>query len=48
MSLHVVTVFGLGFGGMYVSPDVGGTGLTRLDAAIVFEALATVFVTTCI
>src|ERR1700761_4638192 len=31
---------GLGFAGLYVKEDVGGSGLTRLDAAIVFEALA--------
>jgi len=31
---------GLGFAGVYVREDVGGSGLTRLDAAIVFEALA--------
>lgn len=30
----------LGFGGIYVSEDVGGSGLGRLDAALVFEALA--------
>ena len=30
----------LGFAGLYVSDDVGGSALTRLDAAIVFEALA--------
>jgi alkylation response protein AidB-like acyl-CoA dehydrogenase len=30
----------LGFGGMYVCDDVGGSGLSRLDAAIVFEELA--------
>ncbi|PSC72985.1 acyl-dehydrogenase [Micractinium conductrix] len=30
----------LGFGGMYVSDDVGGAGLGRLDAAIIFEELA--------
>jgi alkylation response protein AidB-like acyl-CoA dehydrogenase len=30
----------LGFGGIYVRGDVGGTGLTRLDATIVFEELA--------
>ncbi len=30
----------LGFAGLYVSEDVGGSGLTRLDAAIVFEALS--------
>jgi len=31
----------LGMGGVYVREDVGGSGLTRLDAALVFEALAT-------
>jgi alkylation response protein AidB-like acyl-CoA dehydrogenase len=31
----------LGMGGVYVSPDVGGSGLSRLDAALIFEALAT-------
>jgi alkylation response protein AidB-like acyl-CoA dehydrogenase len=30
----------LGFGGMYIREDVGGSGLTRLDAAIIFEELA--------
>jgi alkylation response protein AidB-like acyl-CoA dehydrogenase len=30
----------LGFGGITVKDDVGGTGLTRLDATIVFEELA--------
>jgi len=30
----------LGFGGLYVSEESGGTGLTRLDATLVFEALA--------
>ena len=30
----------LGFGALYVSADAGGTGLSRLDAALVFEALA--------
>ncbi len=30
----------LGFGGIYVSEDVGGSGLTRLDAALIFEELA--------
>ena len=30
----------LGFGGLYVGEDVGGTGLTRLDATLVFEALS--------
>ena len=32
---------GLGMGGIYVSEDVGGSGLTRLDAARIFEQLAT-------
>ncbi|KXS14345.1 acyl-CoA dehydrogenase NM domain-like protein, partial [Gonapodya prolifera JEL478] len=31
----------LGFGAIYCSPDFGGTGLGRLDASIIFEALAT-------
>jgi len=31
----------LGMGGIYLKPDVGGSGLTRLDAALIFEALAT-------
>lgn len=30
----------LGLGGLYVSEDYGGTGLSRLDATLVFEALA--------
>jgi alkylation response protein AidB-like acyl-CoA dehydrogenase len=30
----------LGFGGLYIREDVGGSGLTRLDAAIIFEELA--------
>ncbi|UFM63877.1 acyl-CoA dehydrogenase family protein [Paracoccus sp. MA] len=30
----------LGFGGVYVGEDHGGTGLSRLDATLVFEALA--------
>ena len=30
----------LGLGGIYVSEDYGGAGLTRLDATLVFEALA--------
>ncbi|MDX1541750.1 MAG: acyl-CoA dehydrogenase family protein, partial [Geminicoccaceae bacterium] len=30
----------LGFGGIYVKDDVGGSGLSRLDAAIIFEELA--------
>ncbi|HWK95824.1 MAG TPA: acyl-CoA dehydrogenase family protein [Pseudolabrys sp.] len=30
----------LGFGGIYVRDDVGGSGLTRLDAALIFEELA--------
>jgi len=31
----------LGIGGIYVREDVGGSGLKRLDAALVFEALST-------
>jgi alkylation response protein AidB-like acyl-CoA dehydrogenase len=31
----------LGMGGIYVAEDVGGSGLTRLDAALIFEALST-------
>jgi alkylation response protein AidB-like acyl-CoA dehydrogenase len=30
----------LGFGGIYVREDVGGAGLSRLDAALIFEELA--------
>ncbi len=30
----------LGFAGIYVQDDVGGTGLSRLDASIIFEALS--------
>jgi alkylation response protein AidB-like acyl-CoA dehydrogenase len=30
----------LGIGGIYIGNDVGGSGMTRLDAALVFEALA--------
>jgi alkylation response protein AidB-like acyl-CoA dehydrogenase len=31
----------LGMGGVYVAEDVGGSALSRLDAALIFEALAT-------
>lgn len=31
----------LGMGGIYIGEDVGGSGLSRLDAALIFEALAT-------
>jgi alkylation response protein AidB-like acyl-CoA dehydrogenase len=31
----------LGMGGIYVREDVGGSGLSRLDAALIIEALAT-------
>ena len=30
----------LGFGAIYAKEDFGGTGLTRLDASIIFEALS--------
>src|SRR4051794_8122760 len=36
----------LGFGGLYVQEDVGGSALGRLDASIVFEALSYGDVTT--
>src|SRR5690606_10829055 len=29
-----------GFGGIYVSEEHGGSGLSRLDAALIFEALS--------
>jgi butyryl-CoA dehydrogenase len=31
----------LGMGGIYVRDDVGGSAMTRLDASLIFEALAT-------
>jgi alkylation response protein AidB-like acyl-CoA dehydrogenase len=31
----------LGMGGVYIAEDVGGSALSRLDAALIFEALAT-------
>ncbi|TDR95904.1 isobutyryl-CoA dehydrogenase [Enterovirga rhinocerotis] len=31
----------LGMGGIYIRDDLGGSGLARLDAALIFEALAT-------
>ncbi len=37
---------GLGFAALYVSEDVGGSALSRLDAALVFEALSYGDVTT--
>ncbi|XP_062377963.1 isobutyryl-CoA dehydrogenase, mitochondrial isoform X1 [Sardina pilchardus] len=36
----------LGFGGIYVQPEVGGSGLSRLDTTIIFEALSTGCVST--
>ena len=36
----------LGFGGIYVSDDVGGSGLARTDAALIFEQLSTGCVST--
>jgi len=36
----------LGFGGIYTRDDVGGSGLNRLDAAIIFEALSSGCVST--
>lgn len=32
----------LGFCGLYMDPEVGGSGLSRLDAAVVIEELASV------
>lgn len=31
----------LGFGGVYVKEDVGGSALSRVDGAVIFEALST-------
>ncbi|MDP3383916.1 MAG: acyl-CoA dehydrogenase family protein, partial [Phenylobacterium sp.] len=31
---------GLGFASIYLSEDLGGSGLSRLDASLIFEALA--------
>lgn len=31
----------MGFAGIYVRDDVGGVGLGRLEASLIFEALAT-------
>src|SRR4051794_2085822 len=31
----------LGMGGIYIPEDVGGSALTRLDAALIFEGLST-------
>lgn len=36
----------LGFGGIYVREDVGGSGLTRFDTSIIFEAMSTGCVST--
>eukprot|EP01133_Synstelium_polycarpum_P015676 gene15676-18630_t len=36
----------LGFGGVYVKSDVGGSELSRLDATIIFEALSSADVST--
>ena len=36
----------LGFGGIYVSEESGGTGLGRLEASLIFEALSTACVPT--
>ena len=30
----------LGLGGIYVNPELGGSGLSRLDASLIFEALS--------
>lgn len=36
----------LGFGGVYATEQFGGTGLGRVEAAVIFEALATACVST--
>ena len=36
----------LGFGGIYVREDIGGSGLSRLDTSVIFEALSTGCVST--
>lgn len=36
----------LGLGGIYTRDDVGGSGLTRVDASLIFEALSTCDVST--
>ena len=38
----------LGFGGIYCSEEFGGSGLKRLDASVIFEALATGCVSTTV
>ena len=32
----------MGFGAMYASPEIGGLGLPRLDATLVFEEMAAI------
>ena len=39
-------VASLGFGGIYVRDDVGGSNLSRLDTSLIFEALSTGCVST--
>jgi len=36
----------LGFAGIYVGPKYGGTGLGRIEASLIFEALSTGCVST--
>ncbi len=36
----------LGFGGIYVNPDFGGTGLNRIAASLIFEQLSSACVCT--
>ena len=42
LAYFVVTaaVFSFGMAGIYVAEDVGGSALSRLDAVLIFEALA--------
>jgi len=40
------TLAGLGFGALYAKEDHGGSGLSRLEASVIFEALSTGCVST--
>ncbi|GIS06308.1 MAG: hypothetical protein CM15mP109_10640 [Candidatus Dadabacteria bacterium] len=34
---NITGACGLGFGGIYVNPDLGGSGLSRLDASLILK-----------
>ena len=36
----IVNTAALGFGGLYVKDDVGGSNLSRLDSVLIFEELS--------